>query len=399
MFLKFLATVLIGSCFAASAYAGWLDSAVQNAVKDQGAKVVNEGAKNNSAATSQNNSGTTDSGAPTNEEAYSKYDFVPGDKVLFYDDFIDTDEGEFPRKWTLKGFPTRDNKNNAVEVVSYNKQHYLRSQPAAKNEYQSRATQYIRLNLKGGDMPEKFTVEFDAILGQGTLYNQYYLLLGNDKSELPGSGAKVGSLNFNKGDGSSANTKTAVSKNDGKIHHIAVSVNGTFVKAYIDNERVVNDPDGIKRPIKYIGMVLETNNGAQSDTLMFSNFRVAEGGKKIASALSTDGKIVTHGILFDPGSDTIRPESAATLKMLLGLLNDNPNLKFSIEGHTDNQGNSATSQPLSEKRAIAVKNWLVAKGISADRLQTKGWGESKPIDNNSSAEGQANNRRVEFVKI
>lgn len=398
MFLKFLATVLIGSCCAASAYAGWLDSAVQNAVKDQGAKVVNEGAKNNSAATSQNNSGTTDSGAPTNEEAYSKYDFVPGDKVLFYDDFIDTDEGEFPRKWTLKGFPTRDNKNNAVEVVSYNKQHYLRSQPAAKNEYQSRATQYIRLNMKG-DMPEKFTVEFDAILGQGTLYNQYYLLLGNDKSELPGSGAKVGSLNFNKGDGSSANTKTAVSKNDGKIHHIAVSVNGTFVKAYIDNERVVNDPDGIKRPIKYIGMVLETNNGAQSDTLMFSNFRVAEGGKKIASALSTDGKIVTHGILFDPGSDTIRPESAATLKMLLGLLNDNPNLKFSIEGHTDNQGNSATSQPLSEKRAIAVKNWLVAKGISADRLQTKGWGESKPIDNNSTAEGQANNRRVEFVKI
>jgi outer membrane protein OmpA-like peptidoglycan-associated protein len=399
MFLKFIATVLIGSCFAASAYAGWLDNAVQNAVKDQGVNVVNGAKSSNTNTPSANNSAQADSGAPTNEEAYSKYDFVPGDKVIFYDDFSDTDEGEFPIKWTLKGFPTRDNRNNAVEVVSYNKQHFLRSQPAAKNEYQSRATQYIRLNMKGGDMPEKFTVEFDAVLGQGNLYNQYYLLLGNDKSELPGSGANISALNFNKGYGSSANTKTAVNKNDGKIHHIAVSVNGTFVKAYIDNERVVNDPDGIKRPIKYIGMVMETNNSAPSDNLMFSNIRIAEGGKKIASALSTDGKIVTHGILFDPGSDTIRPESVATLRMILGLLNDDPDLKFSIEGHTDNQGSSSTSQPLSEKRAIAVKNWLVAKGISADRLQAKGWGEAKPIDTNATTEGKANNRRVEFVKI
>lgn len=399
MFVKFPITILICLFLAVAANAGWMDT-----IKDQGTNAVYNGVKNsatpttNTNSTSTNNSTAAESGAPTNEEAYSKYDFVPGDKVIFYDDFSDTDEGEFPLKWSLKGFPTRDNRNNAVEVVSYNKQHFLRSQPAAKSEYQGRSTQYIKLNIKG-DMPEKFTVEFDAILGQGNLYNQYFLLLGNDKSELPGSGANISALNFNKGYGSSANTKTAVSKNDGKLHHIAVSVNGTFVKAYIDNERVVNDPDGIKRPIKYIGIVMETNNGAQSDTLMFSNIRVAEGGKKIASALSTDGKIVTHGILFDPGSDTIRPESAATLKMLLGLLNDDPNLKFSIEGHTDNQGSSATSQPLSEKRAVAVKNWLVAKGISADRLQTKGWGEAKPIDTNATPEGQANNRRVEFVKI
>lgn len=418
MFFKSLIILLISSFLAVTAYAGWLEDAAKNAVKDQGTKAVNEGANaiyngakdtatkkdspapnTNTSATSQTNSAPADSGAPADEAAYSKYDFIPGDKVIFYDDFSDTDEGEFPLKWTLKGFPSRENKNNAVEVVSYNKQHFLRSQPAAKGEYQSRATQYIRLNMKGGDMPEKFTVEFDAILGQGSLYNQYFLLLGNDKSELPGSGAKLGSLNFNKESGSSANTKTAVNKNDGKLHHIAISVNGTFVKAYIDNERVVNDPDAIKRPIKYIGMVMETNNSAPSETLMFSNLRIAEGGKKIASALSTDGKIVTHGILFDPGSDRIKPESAATLKMILGLLNDDPELKFSIEGHTDNQGSSATSQPLSEKRAIAVKNWLVSKGISADRLQAKGWGEAKPIDTNSTTEGKANNRRVEFVKI
>lgn len=307
MFLKILATILMGSFFAVAANAGWLDSAVQNAVKDHG-KAVNEGGNavyngvkdsgtkkdtpapnTNTPAPSQSNSATTESGATMNEEVYSKYDFVPGDKVIFYDDFSDTDEGEFPRKWTLNGYPTRGGNNNAVEVVSYNKQHYLRSQPAAKSKDQERSVQYIRLQTKG-DMPEKFTVEFDAILGQGKLDNKYYLLLGNDKSGLPTANAGISSLYFDKGKGSSVNTQTDVNKDDGKLHHIAVSVNGTFVKAYIDNERVVNDPDAIVRPVKYIGIVMGTYGDARSETLMFSNFRVAEGGKKIASALTTDGR-------------------------------------------------------------------------------------------------------------
>jgi len=132
---------------------------------------------------------------------------------------------------------------------------------------------------------------------------------------------------------------------------------------------------------------------------MFTNFRVAEGGKEIQSALDTDGKIVTHGILFDTGSDRIRPESLPTLKGILALLEKDPALKFSIEGHTDNQGGKGVNQPLSERRAAAVKEWLAGKGIAADRLRTKGYGDSKPIDKNDSPEGRANNRRVEFLKI
>jgi outer membrane protein OmpA-like peptidoglycan-associated protein len=182
------------------------------------------------------------------------------------------------------------------------------------------------------------------------------------------------------------------------VHHVAVSINGTFVKAYVDNQRVINDPDGIRRPVNLVGIGLESNNRNSSDKLMFTNFRLAEGGKDIKSALATDGKIVTHGILFDTGKDTIKPESLPTLKQILALLKDDSGLKFSIEGHTDNQGSKSINQPLSEKRAAAVKSWLVDNGIDAGRLTTKGYGDEKPLSSNDTAEGRANNRRVEFVR-
>jgi OmpA-OmpF porin, OOP family len=101
----------------------------------------------------------------------------------------------------------------------------------------------------------------------------------------------------------------------------------------------------------------------------------------------------------DPHQKPIKPESLPTLKMILALLNDAPDLKFSIEGHTDNQGNKGINQPLSEKRAEAVKNWLAGKGIDPSRLATQGFGDTNPIDSNKDPEGRANNRRVEFVKF
>ena len=70
-----------------------------------------------------------------------------------------------------------------------------------------------------------------------------------------------------------------------------------------------------------------------------------------------------------------------------------------IEGHTDSDGEKGFNQELSEKRAAAVKDVLVESGIASSCLKTKGYGESRPVDYNSTPEGKANNRRVEFVKI
>jgi OOP family OmpA-OmpF porin len=328
----------------------------------------------------------------SSENIYGKYDFIPGDKVIFFDDFSDTDIGEFPRKWSLKG---PGGGGNTVEVVDYKGKRFLRSvPPELKDEALASSTLFMRLTPKG-DMPEKFTVEFDAVLNETKGYNNEYYLLMFDDEGWPGR--MPGSIFISGEKGQSQNTTTSVNKNDGRVHHIAVSMNGTFVKAYIDNQRVVNDPDAITRPVKYLGMNLFANHG-YSETVMFTNFRLAEGGKDIKSGLETEGKIVTHGILFDTGADKIKPESLPTLKKILAILEENSGLKFSIEGHTDNQGAKEMNQTLSEKRANAVRSWLTGKGISETRLKAKGWGDTKPIDTNEISEGRANNRRVEFIK-
>ena len=87
------------------------------------------------------------------------------------------------------------------------------------------------------------------------------------------------------------------------------------------------------------------------------------------------------------------------LNEIAKLMKEHADLKFEIDGHTDSDGNADANLKLSQQRADAVKVKLVEMGISESRLTTKGFGATKPIDKNDSAEGKANNRRVEFVKI
>lgn len=410
--------------------AGWMDSVVEGVGKRLGNRAVNDagnstydaakgavkGDKGSSARQTSGSSGTNvqrngnvyernqsaagnDISIEDAERASSKFDFIPGDKTIFFDDFSDTDIGEFPRKWTLNG--PKSGASNTVDVVAFQGKRFLRSVPGPKG--QPPATQYLRLDQKG-DFPEKFTIEFDAVLDTIRKGSNYYivyrtLFVSPDKKVDVFKWYTPNSLQLSGQDNSSANTRTTVDLNDGRTHHVAISVNGTFVKAYIDNQRVINDPDGLKRPISQIGLQMLTHNNMKSEKVMFTNFRLAQGGKDIKSALDTDGKIITHGILFDTGKATLKAESLPTLKMILGLLNDDSSLNFSIEGHTDNQGGKAINQPLSENRAEAVKRWLEGKGIDSTRLRTAGFGDTKPIDSNKNPEGRANNRRVEFVKF
>jgi outer membrane protein OmpA-like peptidoglycan-associated protein len=138
----------------------------------------------------------------------------------------------------------------------------------------------------------------------------------------------------------------------------------------------------------------------ESNPTLFRGFRLAEGGKSMRDQLDETGRIVTHGILFDSGKYTIKGESYKTLKEIGELLTDDPNLRLSIEGHTDTDGADDYNMSLSQNRAQSVKAYLMSSfGIDASRLESKGWGETKPIDTNDTAEGKANNRRVELVKI
>ena len=83
---------------------------------------------------------------------------------------------------------------------------------------------------------------------------------------------------------------------------------------------------------------------------------------------------------------------------IAALMNEHPDISFSVEGHTDSDGDEAFNQTLSEERAAVVASTLTKMGIDAGRLSSKGWGENKPVDTNATPEGKANNRRVEFVK-
>jgi OOP family OmpA-OmpF porin len=114
-------------------------------------------------------------------------------------------------------------------------------------------------------------------------------------------------------------------------------------------------------------------------------------------ALNRDGHIALY-INFDTGKSSIRDESRPVIEQVVQMMKDNPELKLSVEGHTDNVGSPASNKTLSEQRAKSVVSALVGEGISAERLSSSGYGQDKPIDDNNTEEGRARNRRVELVK-
>ncbi len=119
----------------------------------------------------------------------------------------------------------------------------------------------------------------------------------------------------------------------------------------------------------------------------------------LASEISRTGHASVYGIYFDTGKTDVKPESDATLKEIAMLLQKNAQLKLYVVGHTDNVGNLASNQDLSQRRADAVAQLLSAKyGVLAARLRAIGDGPSAPVASNDSEEGRAKNRRVELVK-
>jgi len=114
-------------------------------------------------------------------------------------------------------------------------------------------------------------------------------------------------------------------------------------------------------------------------------------------ALNRDGHIALY-INFDTGKSIIKDESKPIVQQIVGMLKSNPELKLSVEGHTDNVGNPASNKILSEDRAKSVVTAIISQGIDAERLNSSGFGQDKPIGDNNTEEGRARNRRVELVK-
>ncbi|HOP07528.1 MAG TPA: CsgG/HfaB family protein [candidate division Zixibacteria bacterium] len=315
---------------------------------------------------------------------YTKYDFVPGDKVIFFDDLIDDEEGDFPYRWDLK--------KGVYEVARFKGQKWILCTNSGE----------ICPRLPDGHLPETYTIEMDfyveAIEGQR---NYYYMNWLDDKDRHVGQFMVDGSGHTDLSISGSTLANKKVDPNLGEgVHTMRVMVSQRAMKCFLDQERVANVPrtDGFN-PTK-ICLSLTTYSRDGKSPCIVRNYRFAEGGKTLRQQLDETGKIVTHGILFDSDSHVIKKESYKTLKNIGELLSEDAGLRLSIEGHTDSDGSDDHNLELSRQRAESVRNYLVANyGIAADRLESKGWGESKPIDGNTSPEGKANNRRVELIKL
>ncbi len=313
--------------------------------------------------------------------SYQNYDFVPGNNVLFEDEFTDDQSGEFPTHWNLKGGQAILNMVGPDKAFFLTDGNYVHVSPLMKN------SSYLT---------GSFSVEYDDYGSEG--YPAILAFHDASGSKSFTVTIKTGSAEFSGVSDFSAALPADIGGNNftHKWHHVAVAFKNNQVKVYVDKYRVLLIPQ--------VGIVpanLEIEGiGGQDKPIIFKNFKVADGVQFYMTGQKfTDAKLVTHGINFDVDKATIRPESMGTLNMVVRVMKDNPDIKFEVDGHTDNTGTDARNTTLSQQRADAVKAQLIVMGIDASRLTSKGFGDTKPIADNSTLEGKANNRRVEFVKI
>jgi len=238
-------------------------------------------------------------------------------------------------------------------------------------------------------LPQRFTLEFEQ-LGSVDLWSVRF--------NVQRSGPRVV---FGSREGGVRGPVSATGRLEGAPREggntVRVMADGNHFKVCLNETRVANVPNidlGRSNRIHF-----ELGGSVRTPT-MFKDLRIAAGGRELYDALTTDGHVVTRGILFDTGSDRIRPESTPTLKEIGDILSARGDLRLRVEGHTDSVGSAEANQVLSERRAQSVRRYLIERhGIDEACLEAAGFGQTKPVDRNDTTEGRQNNRRVELVRL
>lgn len=346
--------------------------------------------------------GDTKPAAVATLEAYSRFDFIPGQKVVFYEDFSQDAVGDFPALW---------NTNGSAEVVTTN------LYPGNWMKFNGRNSVWTDALLQ---LPDNYTIEFDIVPIKGEegdrMSGYDFRIIQStqatafDHGAVPGEAGFLFSLEYtgrpgyrtyiNSEEGNDLgmsgyrNQVDLYEKEDHK-YHISLWVQKARVRLYQNEVKLFDLPKAFPLPgIKMDRIRFEEGSG------MVSNIRIAVGAPDTRNKLMTDGKLVTYGIYFDVNNDVVKPESYGTLKEIAGILNEMPDVKVKIFGHTDADGEDAKNMDLSKRRAAAVKAELVKSfGVSTDRLETDGSGETEPVAPNDTPANKALNRRVEFIKL
>ena len=325
--------------------------------------------------------------------AYQNYDFIPGEQIIFEDDFSDDQDGEFPTHWKLLNGQAVINKVDSKPSLLLS-EHNGEVMPRMKTD---------------SYLPDAFTFEFDFIYKKysdpGYLTNYFSDALGIEFYYKDPTGAHSNPayrVVFGRTDVKIDNLDKSLPDDllngfDEKWHHAAIVCKNGQMKVYVDQYRICVNPNIDNKPLR---LSFDDLGFSKNNPIIFTNLKLASGGgMNMIGKKFTDTKIVTHGINFDVNKAVIKPESLGTLNGIVKIMQDNPEVKFEIGGHTDSDGGDDLNMKLSQARADAVRAQLIIMGIDAGRLTAKGYGSTKPISDNTTIEGKANNRRVEFVKL
>ncbi len=337
-------------------------------------------------STAETASGAAPAPRAAGEGAFVNFDFVPGDRVLFYDDYTSDNVGDFPRRLEFQ-------EGNA-EIADWEGGKWLRVNKSAKFAVVLPET-----------LPDRFTLEFDYVTNDKASSRWPIMLnVSNAEGNWESQGGSNPQVRFNTDEGGAYVGKIETAGPAGgdfqnKVNRARIMTDGKYTKVYINGVRVGNAPNADLGRSNKVQFWVPGYDQTGAQATLVGPIRVAAGGKKLYDALSEKGRVATQGIYFDTGSDVIRQESAPTLKEIGTMLKEHADLKLTIEGHTDNVGKPESNQALSEKRAAAVRRYLIdTYQIDGARLEAAGLGQTKPAGANDTAEGRQQNRRVELVK-
>jgi OmpA-OmpF porin, OOP family len=309
-------------------------------------------------------------------------DFIPGERTVFLDDFMDMPPGEAPPHWKERGGAF------VLRIGGGTREIYSQNGP--------------RLTSPSIAFPASFTFELTF---HGNANQDWYFQTKDDTNVLhvfvhcPGDNndkVEVTVRRVQKGtsDEETLGESGDVDANLTMPNTIDLWAQQGRVRAYINDKPFVDANQVEFGGIDHIHMQAQSGY-----PIAIRRVRVAECAPDPGAMFATTGKYVTHGIFFDTDSDILKSESAPVIKEISTALYKSPSLKLEIDGFTDSTGDAAHNLDLSKRRAAAVASVLVSQfGIDQTRLTSKGFGASNPIASNDAADGRAQNRRVEFVK-
>lgn len=326
-------------------------------------------------------------------------DFKPGEEILFSESFEKDAVNDFPAAWNTTG---------SGEVVTINN---------VPGKWLSIPQKTLTYPEHVSTLPENFTIEFDLLIPterrppitfgfsesndpvkEGIKYKKLFYFRIDHAQDFIGSTNRYYS-------GGESNQTFKANALAGKPVHVSMSINKTRIRLYINGEKLFDLPRAFEpAAVRNSFFFRASEITSEKNSFYITNLIVAESGTDARSGILKElmekGRVSTNDIQFDFNSDKIKPTSYDIINTLGEALKQNAGLRIRIIGHTDNVGKDDYNKELSAKRAEAVKAYITANyEISAERVQIEGKGASNPVAPNTTDEGRAKNRRVEFIKL